>query len=253
MQLAESGACAAGPHSPWSPPFAPPIQQLMRIRYATPGDHRPEGQCWPVGRQDSKLCISNGRGRFFDLNIRPDFRVFCIQRQPFLKAWLDISLDGIDGTLRLANATVDTFVRMDDEHILALVEAVHGAHCNAVHGFAANTAIVDDVSQFSTPNSLEGEILAKNLPEGIQLFESWAAPRAVSAFESDAHSKAVVIGTRRHSHFVPGADSCTAAKRCDGQPFSSRFSSLKKRQSAPCAMILLGGDLIIPASRSRSE
>jgi hypothetical protein len=154
MQLAESGACAAGPHSPWSPPFAPPIQQLMRIRYATPGDHRPEGQCWPVGRQDSKLCISNGRGRFFDLNIRPDFRVFCIQRQPFLKAWLDISLDGIDGTLRLANATVDTFVRMDDEHILALVEAVHGAHCNAVHGFAANTAIVDDVSQFSTPNSL---------------------------------------------------------------------------------------------------
>jgi hypothetical protein len=43
---------------------------------------------------------------------------------------------------------------MDDEHILALVEAVHGAHCNAVHGFAANAAIVDDVSQFSTPNSL---------------------------------------------------------------------------------------------------
>jgi hypothetical protein len=69
---------------------------------------------------------------------------------------------------------------MDDEHILALVEAVHGAHCNAVHGFAANTAIVDDVSQFSTPNSLEGEILAKNLPEGIQLFGSWAAPKAVS-------------------------------------------------------------------------
>src|SRR5205807_825537 len=31
---------------------------------------------------------------------------------------------------------------------------------------------------------------------------------------------------------------------------SSRFSSLKKRQSAPCAMILLGDDLIIPASRS---
>src|ERR1700736_1140808 len=94
-----------------------------------------------------------GRGRFFDLNIRPDFRVFCIQRQPFLKAWLDISLDGIDGTLRLANATVDTFVRMDDEHILALVEGVHGAHCNAVHGFAANTAIVDDVSQLKRPFS----------------------------------------------------------------------------------------------------
>jgi hypothetical protein len=30
--------------------------------------------------------------------------------------------------------------------------------------------------------------------------------------------------------------------------FSSRFSSLKKRQSAACAIILLGIDLIIPAS-----
>jgi hypothetical protein len=39
----------------------------------------------------------------------------------------------------------------------------------------------------------------------------------------------------------------------NSQPFSSRFSSLKKRQSVPCAMILLGADLIIPASRSRRE
>jgi hypothetical protein len=27
---------------------------------------------------------------------------------------------------------------VDDEHVLALVEAVHGAHFDAVHGFAAN-------------------------------------------------------------------------------------------------------------------
>jgi hypothetical protein len=36
---------------------------------------------------------------------------------------------------------------MDDEHVLALVEAIHGAHLDAVHGFAANAAIVDDVGQ----------------------------------------------------------------------------------------------------------
>jgi hypothetical protein len=29
---------------------------------------------------------------------------------------------------------------VDDEHVLALVEAVHGAHVDAVHDFAANTA-----------------------------------------------------------------------------------------------------------------
>ena len=40
---------------------------------------------------------------------------------------------------------------MDDEHVLALVKAVHGAHFDAVHRFAANSASVDDVSQFSTP------------------------------------------------------------------------------------------------------
>ena len=38
-----------------------------------------------------------------------------------------------------------------------------------------------------------------------------------------------------------------------GQLFSSRLSSLKKRQSLPAAMILFGLDLIIPASRSRNE
>jgi hypothetical protein len=38
---------------------------------------------------------------------------------------------------------------MDDEHVLALVEAVHGAHFDTVHGFAANAALVDDVGQLS--------------------------------------------------------------------------------------------------------
>ena len=40
-------------------------------------------------------------------------------------------------------------------------------------------------------------------------------------------------------------------KNTHDQPFSSRLSSLKKRQSVPWAMILLGADLIMPASRSR--
>ena len=104
-----------------------------------------------------------GWGRFFYRNIWPDFRVFRIQWQPFLKPWFGISLDGIDGTFRFANATVDAFSRMDHEHILALVEAVHGAHGDAIHGFAANAAFVDDESQFSTPNTLERATLAKKV------------------------------------------------------------------------------------------
>src|SRR5258706_10623367 len=45
--------------------------------------------------------------------------------------------------------TIDAFVRVDDEHVLALVEAVHGAHLDAVHDVAANTALVDDEGQLS--------------------------------------------------------------------------------------------------------
>ena len=43
----------------------------------------------------------------------------------------------------------------------------------------------------------------------------------------------------------------SVARRDADQPLSSSLSSLKKRQSVPCEIILLGADLIIPASRSR--
>src|SRR5438445_4397746 len=100
------------------------------------------------------------RGRFFDRNIWPDSREFRIQRQPFLKPGIAISLDSINGALRFANATVDAFDRMDDEHIVALPEAVHGAHLDAVHGFAANAAIVDDVGQLGVlPADCRGQLI----------------------------------------------------------------------------------------------
>src|SRR5882724_10275744 len=76
------------------------------------------------------------RGRFFDRNIWPDSCVFRIQQQPFLKPRLGVGLDRVDRAFRLADPAINAFVRVDDEHVLALVEAVHGAHVDAVHGFA---------------------------------------------------------------------------------------------------------------------
>src|SRR5258707_9817924 len=90
-----------------------------------------------------------GRGRFFDCNIWPDFRVFRVQRQPCLKPRLGVRLNRVDRAFRHADPAIDAFVRVDDEHVLALVEAVHGAHVDAVHDFAANTALVDDEGQLS--------------------------------------------------------------------------------------------------------
>src|ERR1700687_2776070 len=48
-----------------------------------------------------------GRGRFFDRNIWPDFRVFRIQRQPFLKLRLGVGLDRVDRAFRHADPAID--------------------------------------------------------------------------------------------------------------------------------------------------
>src|SRR5882672_11487897 len=96
-----------------------------------------------------------GRGHFFERNIWPDFRVFRIQRQPFLKPRLGVWLDRVDRAFGLAHPAVDALVRMDNEHVLALIEAVDGAHLDAVHKLTANTAIIDDIGQLGVPPQLK--------------------------------------------------------------------------------------------------
>src|SRR5262245_14977924 len=64
-----------------------------------------------------------GRRIALDRDVRPFRRIFGIERQPFLEPRLGIRLDRIDWAFRLAHAAVDTFVRMDDEHVLAFIEA----------------------------------------------------------------------------------------------------------------------------------
>ena len=82
-----------------------------------------------------------------DRNVWPDFCVFGIQRQPFRKAWFGVGLDRVDRAFQFAHPTIDAFDWVDDEHVLALVEAVHGAPFDAVRGFAADAALGDDVGQ----------------------------------------------------------------------------------------------------------
>jgi hypothetical protein len=57
---------------------------------------------------------------------------------------------------RLANTTIDAFVGVDDEHVLALVEAVHRTHLDTVHVLAANAALVDDVGHLSAFQQIAG-------------------------------------------------------------------------------------------------
>src|SRR5262249_27232689 len=86
-----------------------------------------------------------GRGLLFDSNIRPGLRVLGVQLQPFLKSRLGVRLDGLGRAFRLAYTTVYAFVRMNDEHVFTLVEAIHRTYLHAVHVFAFDTVFDDDV------------------------------------------------------------------------------------------------------------
>src|SRR5262249_3109120 len=96
--------------------------------------------------------------------------------------------------------TVDAFVRMDHEHILPLVEAVHGAHGDAIHGFAANAAFVDDESQFRTPNTLERATLAKKVVPYTQQSE---LNKASDQWEGRANAATATAAPRNHGGGAP--------------------------------------------------
>ena len=69
--------------------------------------------------------------------------------EPLFESRLRIRLEPINRSVGLANTTIDAFVRMDDEHVLALVEAVYRTHLDTVSVLAADTALVDDVGHLS--------------------------------------------------------------------------------------------------------
>ena len=51
----------------------------------------------------------------------------------------------LDGLLGHTDPVIDAFVRMNDEHCLAFVEAINRAHFDAVKVFALDTIFGDDI------------------------------------------------------------------------------------------------------------
>src|SRR5690606_16531468 len=82
-----------------------------------------------------ELC-SIGRGGALDGYVGPDLGIFSVDLKPFAVGLvLGVGDDGVDRALRFADAAVDTFVRGDDEEILALVETVDRTDLDTVHEF----------------------------------------------------------------------------------------------------------------------
>src|SRR4029453_3398104 len=115
-----------------------------------------------------------------------------------------------DRAFWLADSAIDAFVWMDDEHVLALVEAVHGAHVDAVHGFAANAALVDDVGQSSALSAdRSGEFIGVCHRGACSLAENGRRGRPASSdwigTPSSRHSSAEEFALVRLQHICAPA------------------------------------------------
>ena len=61
----------------------------------------------------------------FDGDVRPDLSMFRIDLEPLFETGLRIRFDCVNRAFRFANAAIDAFIGVNDEHVLALIEAVH--------------------------------------------------------------------------------------------------------------------------------
>jgi hypothetical protein len=80
-----------------------------------------------------------------DRDIRPKLGIFSIQAQPIFQIRFGVGLNGLGRTFGFANATIYALVRMDHEHVFALVKTVNGANLDAIHVFAFDAIFDNDV------------------------------------------------------------------------------------------------------------
>jgi hypothetical protein len=84
-------------------------------------------------------------------DVRPRHRHIKIELKPFFKSAFGVRLDRFGGALRFAHAAIDAFIRMNDEHVLAFIEAIHRAYFDAVHVFAFNAIFDNDIGHDLAP------------------------------------------------------------------------------------------------------
>ena len=78
-------------------------------------------------------------------DIGPFFGIFGVDLQPLVEARLGIRLNRINRAFRFADTTVDAFVRVDDEHVLAFIETIDRADFHTVHEFAFDAIVGDEI------------------------------------------------------------------------------------------------------------
>lgn len=78
-------------------------------------------------------------------DVGPVFGELGIEFEELGRRVVTIRLNRFDRALRFADAAIDTFFRMNDQHVFALVEAIHRANFDAIHIFALDAIFCNDV------------------------------------------------------------------------------------------------------------
>src|SRR5688572_5407322 len=94
------------------------------------------------------MLVGVGGAVLLSRDVRPFGGIGRVDLKPLLEAALRIGEDGFGRAFRLAHAAVDALVRIDDEHVLAFVEAVDRTDLDAIHIFAADARVGDDVGHW---------------------------------------------------------------------------------------------------------
>ena len=95
---------------------------------------------------DALIFIGVGRGGPAAGDVGPIGGKFGVEFQPLFKIALGIGQDGLCWAFGFAHAAIDTFAWIDDEHVIALVKAIHRAYFNTIHIFAFDAGFSDNVS-----------------------------------------------------------------------------------------------------------
>ena len=76
---------------------------------------------------------------------RPKLGILAVELDPFLHVRFGVGSDRIRRAFGLADAAVNAFVWMNDEHVLAFIETVHRADFDAVGVFASDAGVIHDI------------------------------------------------------------------------------------------------------------
>ena len=86
------------------------------------------------------------------VNNRPDFRILPVKLYPLFHVRLGIGANCISRTLWFTNAAINTFIRMNNKHIFAFIEAIYRANFNTIGVFTSYARVIDNVSHKLRPN-----------------------------------------------------------------------------------------------------